>query len=167
MPLIDEPFSFNYFGHTIVARSVGPSIMPSISKLVTAHVIPFDSDSNVVAVNITNRGWDIPGGHIDEGELSPLTTLRREADEEAQITVATPILIDILDLKSETLSYLTAKPYMVLYAARIDTIREFTPNDEVSARQTMEPDRFIENYFGYKPYAAQMMKAAMNALSIR
>ena len=166
MPLIDEPFSFNYFGHIINARSLGPVALPDIAKLITAHVVPITSDGNVIAVNIIGRGWDIPGGHIDDGEPSPVVALRREASEEAQITVTAPILIDILELKSDSLGYLADRPYMALYAAKTDEVGEFNPNEEVSARETMTPGAFIENYFGNKTYATQMMKSAMGALNL-
>lgn len=167
MPLIDEPFSFNYFGHIIIARSLGTIAMPDITKLISAHVVPITFDGNIIAVNIISRGWDIPGGHIDAGELSPITALSREASEEAQITVVDPVLIDVLELKSDTLSSLVAKPYMALYAARVDKVDEFTPNEEVSTREIMTTETFIENYFGNKSYATQMMNSATDAVSLQ
>jgi 8-oxo-dGTP diphosphatase len=163
MPLLDEPFSFNYFGHTIVARSLGPIDLPNVSEIISSHVIPFTSEGNIVAVNIISRGWDIPGGHIDEDEISPLEALHREAHEEALVSVTSPVLVDVLSLKSDTMD-LSKTPFMTLYAARVGEMKEFIANNEVSQRKVVTPAVFIESYFGNKLYAAQMVKSAIQLL---
>ena len=164
MPLLSEPFSFSYFGHTILASSLGPVEIPDISRIISVHVVPLATDGSIIAINVTGRGWDIPGGHVDEGEPSPLSTLSREAREEANLTTLEPILIDVLTLKCETLD-LSAKPYMLVYAAQVWDLGDFTPSDEVSERSLMSKKKFISNYFGNTTYATRMIDAAMRAIT--
>lgn len=164
MPLIDEPFSFNYFGHTITARSLGTGAIPDISTITSVHVVPIANDGNIVAINVINRGWDIPGGHVDEGESSPLDALRREALEEANVSLLEPVLVDVLMLESETLD-ISTKPYLLMYAAEIWELNTFTPNNEVSQRLLMTAKMFVDSYFGNKTYAKAMVDASVSALA--
>jgi 8-oxo-dGTP diphosphatase len=164
MSIYEEAFTFNYFGHFINARSLGTETIPATSLVTSVHAAPITVDSNIVAVNIKGRGFDIPGGHIDEGEGSPLTALRRELREEADITISDPILIDVLNIQCDTLD-LSDKPYMLLYVARVDRMNDFIPNDEVSERVVMQPDEFIDNYFGNKSYCTQFIQHSIEILS--
>jgi 8-oxo-dGTP diphosphatase len=163
MHLLDEPFSFTYFGHNITARSLGPATIPDISTITSVHVVPFTSEGVIVGVNVVNRGWDIPGGHVDQGESSPLETLRREAREEASLSILEPILVDVLALECETLD-LKARPYMLVYTAEVAELSSFTPNDEVSQRLLMTPKMFVDSYFGNKAYAQALIDASVRAL---
>lgn len=165
MSLLNVPFSFTYFGHNITARSLGPTTIPDISTIISVHVVPFTNDGNVVGVNIVNRGWDIPGGHVDEGELSPIDTLRREAREEASLTTLEPILVDVLSLECETLD-LKSRPYMLVYTAEVAELSTFTPNNEASQRLVMTRKLFIDSYFGNKPYAQALINASAKALML-
>lgn len=162
MSLLNEPFSFNYFGHTITAHSHGPMEAPHISKITSVHVVPVADDGSIVAVNVTSRGWDIPGGHVDEGELSPLDSLRREVREEASISILEPALVDVLTLESETMD-LSARPYMLLYAAKVRELGDFTPNNEISERSIMTAEKFVKNYFGNTTYAQRMIHLSIQA----
>lgn len=163
MPLLNEPFSFAYFGHNITARSLGPATIPDISAITSVHLVPFTSEGNIVSVNIVNRGWDIPGGHVDRGESSPLDTLQREAREEASLSTLEPILVDVLALECETLD-LKARPYMLIYVAEVAELSSFAPNDEVSQRLLMTPKMFVDSYFGNKAYAQALINASASAL---
>lgn len=164
MPIFEEAFTFNYFGHLIHARSLGIEVVPVTSLITSVHVVPITPDDKIVAVNIKERGYDIPGGHIDMGEDSPITALKRELREEADITIFDPILLDVLSIRCDTLD-LTEKPHMLLYAARVDQMNDFIENDEVSRRVLMKPGEFIDNYFGNKAFCAQLVKAGLEAVS--
>jgi 8-oxo-dGTP diphosphatase len=163
MHLLDKPFPFTYFGHNITARSLGPTTIPDISTITSVHVVPFTSEGNIVSVNIVNRGWDIPGGHVDQGESSPLDTLRREAREEASLSILEPVIVDVLALECKTLD-LKTRPYMLIYVAEVAELNGFTPNDEVSQRLLMTPKMFVDSYFGNKAYAQALIDASARAL---
>lgn len=161
---MSETFSFNYFGSTIKARSLGLSFIPPLEQTITAHCVPVTSDGKVVAVDVINRGIDMPGGHIDPGETAE-DAMHRETHEETFVTVGEPILIDVWQLSSDNERIgLTEKPYLLLYAAKVVSIEEFTPNDEVSRRLILTPDEFVDQYFGDKAQARKMVDQAITTL---
>jgi len=156
-------FTFNYFGSTIEATSLGVDFVPDIQKTLTSHCIPFTTDGKIVAVNIINRGIDIPGGHIEENETA-IEAMQRETQEEAKVSVTNPVLIDVWRLVSTNNQLgLLQKPYLLLYAADIISMEDFTPNEETDKRLILEPDDFIEKYFGDKQQARAMIDAALAA----
>ena len=79
------------------------------------------------------------------------------------MTILEPVLIDILAVESATLD-LHAKPYMLLYAAEVASLDNFTPNNETSQRLLMTSKMFIDSYFGNKTYAQAMINASAHAL---
>jgi 8-oxo-dGTP pyrophosphatase MutT (NUDIX family) len=158
-------FSFNYFGSTITARSIGTAVIPPLNQTITAHCVPVTEDGNIVAGNVLQRGIDVPGGHIEDGETAE-QAMRREAYEEVAVRVKDPVLIGIWKLSSTNERIgLTEKPYLLLYAARVQTIGSFTPNKEVSERCILTPDEFTSQYFGDKKQAAAMVDQAISALN--
>ena len=163
MSLYEEAFTFSYFDHIITAHSLGTESVPDISLVTSVHVAPITNEGKIVAVHIKGRGFDIPGGHIDANETSPIMALNRELQEEANITILNPVLIDILHIQSQTLN-LRDKPYMLLYAARVDHMNDFIEDDEVSERVIMSPDKFITSYFGNRAYCVQYINRALTAI---
>ena len=149
-----ETFSFAYFGSEIQVNSLGAGFLPPLKQTLTAHCIPFTPDGNIVAINIIGRGIDIPGGHIEDGE-SAIEAMVRETKEEANISVASPTLIDVWHLTSDDPSLgLTEKPYLLVYVADVVSMGVFQPNSEASERLVLSPDDFIARYFAGKEQAA-------------
>ena len=154
-------FSFTYFGSTIEAKSLGTGFLPALKQTLTAHCIPFTPDGNIVAINIIGRGIDIPGGHIEDGE-SAIEAMVRETKEEANISVASPTLIDVWHLTSDDPSLgLTEKPYLLVYVADVVSMEVFQPNSEASERLMLEPKDFIKRYFAGKEQAALLIDRAL------
>ena len=158
-------FSFDYFGSTIIAQTLGIDWIPPFGQTITAHCIPVTDDSKMVAVDVIGRGVDMPGGHIEAGE-SAEKAVRRETFEETFVTVDEPVLIDVWQLNSEDPKLgLDDKPYLLLYAAKVTSYEEFEPNDEVASRLILTPDEFVEQYFGDKKQARKMIDQALRAIS--
>jgi 8-oxo-dGTP pyrophosphatase MutT (NUDIX family) len=154
-------FSFDYFGSTIEATSRGSDFIPNSLSILSAHCVPFTDDRKIVAVDIVGRGIDIPGGHLEDNE-SAIDALRREIKEEAEITIDTPILVDVWQLSSNNEQLgLSTKPYLLLYSATILSIGEFTPSAEVTKRLILSPEDFIANYFGDKGQARILVNKAL------
>ena len=161
---MSETFSFNYFGSKITAQTLGLSFIPPLKQTITAHCIPVTDDGKVVAVDVINRGVDMPGGHIDEGETAE-DAMHRETHEETYVTVDEPVLIDVWKLSSDNERIgLTEKPYLLLYAAKVKSIEDFVPNEEVGERLVLTPDEFVSRYFGDKAQAQRMVAQAIAAL---
>lgn len=74
---------------TTITVAVG-NVMPQYAKITAAIGFIFD-DGKLLMANIQkdNRGWDIPGGHVEKGEM-PEETLIREVYEETGVVVQTP-----------------------------------------------------------------------------
>jgi len=161
-----DAFSFDYFGSTITAQSLGNKYAPPIGETLTAHCVPVTEDGKIVAVDVVNRGVDIPGGHIEDGEAA-VTAMSRETYEEASITLGESTLIDVWKASSDNeLIGLSTKPYLLVYVARVKSVDEFVPNQEVRARLFLAPDEFVLQYFGDKKQAEAMVGRAMAALEI-
>ena len=155
-----KSFSFNYFGSEIEATSLGTAFMPSTKMIISSHCIPFTKDGKIIAVNIIGRGIDIPGGHIDDNETA-IEAMQREVREEAQITIANPVLADVWRLTSTNTELgLSQKPYLLVYATDVQAINEFIPNNETDKRFTLEPEAFIDSYFGGARMARVMIDRA-------
>jgi 8-oxo-dGTP diphosphatase len=159
-------FSFDYFDATYSAKSLGKDQMPRFDEVISAHVVPMTDDGKIVAVNVISRGLDVPGGHVEGDEGSPLETLTREIYEEAQITINHPVLIDVLEISS-TKSDLGNKKCMLIYAANVSKIETFTPTEEISERCIVTPQEFIDQYFADKTYAKHMLTIAAKTLAGR
>ena len=164
---MNHRFSFDYFGATIQAQSLGNKTVPALEETLTAHVVPITNDGKVVAVDVIGRGVDIPGGHIDAGE-SAIEAATREAYEEALIEVVDLQLVDVLRLQSddETLG-LKTKPYMVLYASRVGRFDTFIVNSEVSERLIIDRQEFARRYFADSAYAVDLIDKALHALTLK
>lgn len=121
---------------------IGNQFQPDFSEVTGVIAICFTADGKLVAVNIRKRGWDLPGGHVEEGETDPITTLNREVMEEAYMTVTEPQLVEVI----QSDYFDDRKSYMLVYAALVDEMLEFVPTDEVSARQAMDVEEFIDQY---------------------
>ncbi len=160
---MSDLFSFDYFGSTIQAKSLGVDTVPPTNVVLTSHCIPFTADGKVVAVDIIGRGVDIPGGHIDEGETA-VEAMQREVKEEAQIAITHPVLIDTWKLSStDNALGITQKPYLLLYAADVESMDDFVSNNETSARLVLDPEEFIAQYFGDKQQARILITTALAA----
>lgn len=156
--------SFDYFGSTIQAESLGAGFVPRLEETITSHCVPLTNDGKIIAVNVIGRGLDIPGGHID-GQETAIQAMQREALEEAQIIVQDPVLIDVWRLSSkDTKLGLSEKPYLALYAANVKSILEFVANTETDERLVLEPEEFILKYFGDKGQARIMAEQTLAAL---
>jgi len=157
-------FSFNYFGSPIEATSLGTTFIPDVLEVISSHCVPITIDGKIVAVHIVNRGIDIPGGHVDDKETA-IEAMRREVQEEAQLLVDSPVLIDVWQLTSvNTQLGLRQKPYLLVYAARVTLLDDFISTEEADERLILEPEDFIAKYFGDKQQARIMINAALAAL---
>ncbi len=137
--------------------------MPPFDAVTSVSVVPFTDDGRLVAV-LLDRGIDLPGGHVQEGERTVEEVARREAYEEARIAlrnvhVTTVIQSDYYGSAPKELTY------MVQAAAFVDRLHPFMPTVESSGRIVVGVDEFLERYTaGDKGLMRHIIDAAREAL---
>lgn len=108
--------------------------MPRDDLVTSAFVIAHDDSGRLAMtyVDLPNRGWDIPGGHLDSGESAAMAAAR-ELAEETGIRLS-PQSLQIsgwtrITLEERPASYRYPYPtsYMVFFNARVDSGGELAP----------------------------------------
>lgn len=123
---------------------VHSSLLPSRELISTALALAFAGDQ-LLTTNLTSRGWDIPGGHVESGE-HPDETVRREVYEETGALLEAVRLLGYQRLRllgPKPLSYHYPYPdcYQVFYWARITTLDDFLPTAEARGRALFSPSQ--------------------------
>ena len=135
---IDEEFGGRLF-HLVTRLDREP---PPAANISTAHCLAFDGDQIVLALH-ANRGWTVPGGHLEDGE-SAETAMRREALEEAGAVVINGRVfaheqIDPYDGVAVDPRY-PVPAFQVFFVARVVSLGEITATDECSEARLFAPD---------------------------
>lgn len=120
------------------------SYIPPLEKVTSVAVVPFDQDGNIVTA-LLKRGPDLPGGHMQVGEKDFSETARREALEEAFITLGKIEIACVIqsDYYGDTDDKLT---YMIVMAGMIDKLEAEKPNKESAGRKVMSIEKFLQDY---------------------
>lgn len=114
------------------ARIIVGDKNPPMEQFSAAFAILFNKEGKLLLTLETDRGWDVPGGHIEDGE-DLIQALSREVIEEAGVTIKNPKLFAYLQIEMhempENYKYpqISAMPFFV---ADIDSVNEFVPNEE-------------------------------------
>jgi 8-oxo-dGTP pyrophosphatase MutT (NUDIX family) len=123
-------------------RPLGAAFRPPFDKVTSVAVVPFTDEGLIVAA-LLQRGVDLPGGHVQEGERTMEEVARREALEEAGITLREVHVAEVLQSDYYGPDDLT---YMVLTTAFVDEYRPFGPTEESQGRLTRSVEEFLERY---------------------
>ncbi len=120
------------------------------TKVSSVYLIGFIGDRIVAARN--ERGWDIPGGHLEEGE-ELVGGLRRETEEEAGIS-----FVDAIPYA--TLSLPNGQKYMLFFVSDSCKLGNFIPKPDAFERDLLEVETLIERYYGDKDLLRDLIKKA-------
>lgn len=118
------------------------SRLPPLELVTTAFVFTFAGD-RLLMTNLTHRGWEIPGGHIESGER-PEEAVRREVYEEALAMLGSLDLLGYRHLRlsdPQPASYRYPSPdsYQAFYWAPLATLLDFLPTAETRGRALFPP----------------------------
>ena len=118
------------------------SLLPPLNLVKTALALAFSGDC-LLMTNLTSRGWDIPGGHVEPGE-HPDETVRREVYEETATTLVSLHLLgyqrlQLLGPQPSSYSYPYPISYQAFYWAHVKSLNDFHPTPEAQGRDLFSP----------------------------
>ncbi len=116
--------------------------VPPPELITSALALVFDGNQ-LLMTNLTKRGWDVPGGHINSGEL-PEQTVQREVLEETGAYVRDLRIFGydkfiIQAPKPEAYQYPYPVSYQIFYWGRIGQLEPFVPTQEAIGRKLFKP----------------------------
>lgn len=116
------------------------TILPEKEFLSAVFLVAL-KDSKILAIR-NERGWEIPGGHIEAGETVK-EALVREVQEEGGASFVDEKLLAIIESDNQT----TYKDkVMMIYATKNFTLGEFTPSEDAFEREVIEVEEFLKRY---------------------
>lgn len=126
---------------------------PSISIVSAVFLIGIKDDKILIIKN--ERGWDIPGGHVENGEKLE-HALKREVLEEAsaKFKQAKPYLY----LSDE------GRTVMLFYFVDDFDLKTFVPCEDSFDRDILSIEDFIEKYYGDKKLVRRMIEIAQGLI---
>lgn len=123
-------------------RLVLSNVLPQ-HKLITSSFVLAFQDNELLLTNLNERGWDIPGGHIELGE-SPMQAMKRELYEETGAVIDSPQVLghELIRIYKEPENYKYPFPdsYMVFYCAKIIKLDDFKSTNETKGRGLFKPE---------------------------
>ena len=130
---------------------VFPSVAVAPERVSGVFLVAFRGERLLVVRN--ERGWDLPGGHVERGE-TPDAALRREVMEEACATFANAEPYATLAVSAD------APRVMVLYRTIGYDLHPFHPAPDAFERGEIEPAEFVARYYGDRALMQEIIELA-------
>jgi len=116
-------------------------------ELLSAVFLVALNGSKILAIK-NERGWEIPGGHIEPGETHE-EALIREVREEAGASFSDAKLLAIVESDNQDKYKDTV---MLFYATKNFKIGKFTPSEDALDREVIEIEEFLRRYNSEKDW---------------
>ncbi|QFT89642.1 NUDIX domain protein [Bacillus sp. THAF10] len=125
-------------------------------------------EGKLLLVNLNDRGWDFPGGHIEQGE-SPEACFQREAMEEAYVSGECTLLGCIEVDHTENPNWNNQSPYpmvgyQMFYCMDIISFHPFEAKFESFDRTLIEPMKLKDFYTGWNAVYEEILTEACRRL---
>jgi 8-oxo-dGTP pyrophosphatase MutT (NUDIX family) len=131
------------------------SDLPKQEEVSAVFLVGFVDGKIIAARN--ERGWDVPGGHVEPTDSDLLAALRREANEEAGITFDTAKPYAVLKFEGKDLA-------MLFYVSNECQLEKFVPSDDALERDSMPISDFIQKYNWKKNVMELLINKALQVL---
>ncbi|MBO0992400.1 NUDIX hydrolase [Bacillus sp. SD088] len=139
--------------------------LPERKLITSVHAFCFDHEQLLI-VDLKERGWDFPGGHIEAGE-TPEDCVKREVLEEAYVKGLCTFLGAIEVNHSENEQWNAQSPYplvgyQVFYRMDLTELLPFEGKYESNQRILINPIDVADYYKGWNKTHEAIMKTALN-----
>lgn len=138
--------------------------LPPLHLITSVHGFCY-RDGRLLLVDLLDRGWDIPGGHMEPGE-TPEACFKREVLEEAyaegNCALLGRITVDHSDCPNWTESSRYPKiGYQVFYHMDITRLHPFDAEFESARRILIHPPEMQRYYKGWNPVHEQILEDSL------
>lgn len=138
MDLIFERTNVPWLPATAILRCYRFSEYPPRELITNVFGLCFEGDKLLMVQHAGDRGWDIPGGHLEEGE-DLVEGFKREVREEAAVELdgIEPFAVVEILLKEDPpggYKYPTSKSYMICFRAKVSKVLPFHGEFETRSR---------------------------------
>lgn len=124
-------------------KYIDENSLPTKKDLISAVFLLAIKGSKILAIK-NDRGWEVPGGHVEPGETSE-EALIREVEEEAGTTFSNAKLLAMIESNDQG-KY--KDKVMLIYTTNNFKLKEFTPSEDAFERDVIEIKDFLERHQG-------------------
>lgn len=129
--------------------------VPSRDQISAVFLIAFSN--NKVLAGRNERGWDIPGGHLEAKE-DLQSGLRREIKEEVGATFGTAEPFALLRSSN-------SRQVMLFYVSKSYVLGTFTPKEDALERALLSVEDLLSWYYGDKQLLRRIINEAKSRIS--